>query len=272
MNKQHLIFSWVLFLAITILLSFYEYSWANSSTTNILWEQNNFNTINYSDKKEPAHSTESFTDNLLSMTGFVGSVALNKVPLKEREYDSDNDMSITKFVSRKISLQDKKYIPSDLVDISSPYLVWWKWMKLRSEAYEQLELMAQEFTDIFDKKLVIVSAYRSYSYQANLKKQWCSDTLCASPGHSEHQLGLAIDLFAATTANKFLSKKDFQQYYKRLAANAHRYGRHNTYQKWPAVDTYQIEPRHWRYLGRELATELFEQKVTFGEWVGGKSS
>jgi len=55
--------------------------------------------------------------------------------------------------------------------------------------------------------------------------------LCAPAGHSEHQLGLAIDLFAATTADKFLSKADFRKYYDWLAANAHRYGWHNTYQK-----------------------------------------
>lgn len=187
--------------------------------------------------------------------------------LKTKDYDYDSDDSITKYVSRNITLNDIKYSPKDLVSISNQWLVLPKWshMKLRAIAHSKLNDMAKEFYNIFWDKLVIVSAYRSYDYQKNLKK-WCSDTLCALPGRSEHQLWLAIDIFAATTAGQFLSKTQFKQYYDRLAVNAHRYGRHNTYQKWVEIDTYQPEPRHWRYVGRELATELFDSKMTLAEW------
>ena len=170
------------------------------------------------------------------------------------EYDYDTDDSLQKYVSRSITLNNLQYEPKDLVTISNKRVILASpSMKLRDVANSKLNDLAQEFYQIFGDKLVIVSAYRSYEYQKKLKK-WCSDTLCALPGRSEHQLGLAIDIFAATTAGDFLSKAEFKKYYERLAINAHRYGWHNTYQKWVEIDTYKPEPRHRRYLWRELAT------------------
>lgn len=186
----------------------------------------------------------------------------------DHDYDTASDDSIQKYVSRTIGLSKSNYIPNDLITLTGENLSFnSNHLQLRKNAAIQLDALAQEFQEIFNKKLVIISAYRSYHYQLSMKKKWCPDTLCAPAGHSEHQLGLAIDIFAATTAGDFLSKTDFRKYYERLAINAHRYGRHNTYQKWVEIDSYQIEPRHRRYLGRELATELFEKKMTFWEWI-----
>ena len=196
------------------------------------------------------------------------SIKRDTLALSLRDYASDD--SITKFVSAKVSLNNVMYIPSSLVDLRSDYLVTSPWMKLRSVALEELEQLAQEFFSIFDKKIVIVSAYRSYGYQKNLA-EWCSSTLCARPWRSEHQLGLTIDIFAATTSGQFLSKPNFQKYYLRLLENAHRYGRHNSYQKWVSIDTYQQEPRHRRYLWRDLATELYKKWLTFAEWYNQKT-
>ncbi len=196
------------------------------------------------------------------------SIKREKLALTLRDYASDD--SITKFVSAKVSLNNVMYTPSTLKEMSSDYLVTSPWMKLRPVAFDELEHLAQEFFSIFDKKIVIVSAYRSYGYQKNLA-QWCSSTLCARPWRSEHQLGLTIDIFAATTSGQFLSKPNFQKYYLRMLENAHRYGRHNSYQKWIAIDTYQQEPRHRRYLGRDLATELYKKWLTFAERYNQKT-
>jgi D-alanyl-D-alanine carboxypeptidase len=228
------------------------------------------NSITYTTGRiERETSTDDIIINIFESPQFLWSYTIvPTTPNSASVYDTGTDASITKYVSRVIPLNTIEYTPSDLVSIQSKYLTTSSQkLQLRQEAAENLIDMAKEFHDIFDKKLVIVSAYRSYTYQANLRKKWCADTLCAPAGHSEHQLGLAVDLFAATTADKFLSKVDFRKYYDWLAANAHRYGWHNTYQKWVDIDTYQIEPRHWRYLWRDLATKLFEQKMTFGEWI-----
>lgn len=99
------------------------------------------------------------------------------IPSQEFDYDSDN--SITKFVSATIALNDKQYTPNDLVPIQSDYLVVNNSnMKLRSIALKKLDELAAEFYTIFNDKIVIVSAYRSYGYQKNIAKG-CSPTLCA---------------------------------------------------------------------------------------------
>ena len=227
------------------------------NTITYVWSSNNNTSRNY-----PLITTNSF------LTAYMDTLSQTGVSKIEKAYDFLSDDSLQRYISRYQSFSDKKYIPTDLVTIKDTNLIiQWKGLQLREEAATSLYALAGEFHEIFGKKLVIVSAYRSYGYQKNLKSKWCSDTLCAPAGHSEHQWGLAIDLFAATTAGDFLSKADFKKYYLRLAENAHRYGRHNTYQKWIKIDTYQKEPRHWRYIGRDLATELYEQKLTLGEWV-----
>ncbi len=185
---------------------------------------------------------------------------------EQRDFDYISDDSITKFVSAKVPLNNKQYTPVDLVPLQSEYLIITNpTMQLRAIALKKLNELATEFYTIFKDKIVIVSAYRSYKYQKNLEK-WCSVTLCARAWYSEHQLWLTIDIFAATTAGNFLSKADFKKYYERLMQNAHRYGRHNSYQRWVSTDTYQQEPRHWRYVWRELATELYNNQQTFAEW------
>jgi D-alanyl-D-alanine carboxypeptidase len=220
------------------------------------------NTISYTSGKQSFHTPTYALPN---------GLVLFDTHIWPTEYDYNTDDSLQKYVSRDITLNNTEYTPKDLVTISNKRLILASpSMKLRDIAHSKLNDMAQEFYNIFWDKLVIVSAYRSYDYQKKLKK-WCSDTLCALPGRSEHQLGLAIDIFAATTAWDFLSKAEFKKYYEWLAINAHRYGWHNTYQKWVDIDTYQVEPRHRRYLGRELATELFERKMTLGEWYKEKS-
>jgi D-alanyl-D-alanine carboxypeptidase len=74
---------------------------------------------------------------------------------------------------------------------------------------------------------------------------------------------LAVDLWEASNEEKFLAK--YQTYYDWLVENAHLYGFHQSYQKGKAIDGYAIEPWHRRYLGVDLAKELWENGMTFSE-------
>jgi D-alanyl-D-alanine carboxypeptidase len=51
-----------------------------------------------------------------------------------------------------------------------------------------------------------------------------------------------------------------------MSKNAHKYGFHNSYQKWRKNDWYEIEPWHWRYIWEELAQYLYEEKITFSQF------
>jgi hypothetical protein len=53
----------------------------------------------------------------------------------------------------------------------------------------------------------------------------------AQPGYSEHQLGLAVDVFDASNEKEFTSNSNYRKYVKWLQNNAHIYGWTQSYQK-----------------------------------------
>lgn len=113
--------------------------------------------------------------------------------------------------------------------------------------------------------LTIISGYRSYQRQNELYHNYVSkdgkqaaDTYSARPGHSEHQTGLAFDLNSLNTS--FARTKEG----KWLTANAAQYGFILRYPEGKTNETgYIYEPWHFRYVGVELATNLYNQ----GDWI-----
>lgn len=192
---------------------------------------------------------------------------------KIKKLDLETDSSITKFVTSTKSFNDKAYIPENLVNISSRYVYDAKWwiQLLKIEANEAIQKMAEAFYDEFWKKIVIVSAYRSYLYQKGIKDRGCPDNLCAKAGYSEHQSGLTFDVWEATTEKQFLSKPKLKKYFDWLSDNAYLYWFHNTYQKGLEIDGYEIEPWHWRYMWVDLATYLYKNNLTFAEFYSQKN-
>ena len=186
--------------------------------------------------------------------------------------DLETDSSIQKFVTSSKSFNNIWYIPKNLVSISSNSVYdskWWRQL-LRKIANKNLQKMAAQFKKEYNKKMVVVSAYRSYVYQQWIKNRWCPDNLCAKAGYSEHQSGLAVDLWEASTNYAWKNNKRLKWYYKWLNENAYKYGFHNTYQKWLKIDWYEIEPWHWRYLWVKLATKLRDDNMTIAEFYKEK--
>lgn len=113
--------------------------------------------------------------------------------------------------------------------------------------------------------IYIYSGYRSYDTQnktynsfVNGEGKTAADTKSARPGHSEHQTGLSVDInnvknsFKDTTEGKWL--KD----------NAYKYGFILRYPEGKTNETgYMFEPWHYRYVGKELAKELYNN----GNWL-----
>lgn len=191
-------------------------------------------------------------------------------------YDFWSDDSLQRYVSPIEWLHVAAYAPRDLVDLETiPHVIISQNQgQLRSEAAQSLGRMAEAFSMEFSgKSIVIVSSYRGFDFQEKLlqgyiKKLWkeLAHWLSALPGHSEHQLGLAIDVFSASSDADF--RKGFGPYFEWMRAHAHEYGWTQSYQKWREVDGYVVEPWHWRYVGVELATYLAKNQMTFSEYVG----
>ena len=138
-----------------------------------------------------------------------------------------------RFVSRTTPLTDINYAPNDLVSIAGSLInEAGRSSLLRKEARDTLWNLAEGFEKKFNTPLTVISGYRSAAYQQRL---WdlgrCRDSLCAPPGYSEHQLGLAVDLFDATTEKEFYTNPTLRKYIKWLQENAYKYGWTQSYQK-----------------------------------------
>lgn len=115
------------------------------------------------------------------------------------------------------------------------------------------------------------SGYRSYNYQMSVFKRWNekfgsyeADRVSARPGHSEHQLGLAIDVCNVT--KEFASTPEA----KWIEANCWKYGfilRYPSYAS-ESITGYAYEAWHIRYLGDEIAADVHESGLTLEEYLG----
>ncbi len=119
----------------------------------------------------------------------------------------------------------------------------------------------------------IISAYRSFAQQASTFKYWVStekagglsqaeaeaqaNTYSARPGHSEHQLGTTVDL--SCKGCQAFSEEQNKNLYAFIKKQAHKYGFVVSYPEGMQAQTgYTSEPWHIRWVGVDLATELFE--------------
>jgi len=158
------------------------------------------------------------------------------------------------------------YKPTGLVRITwrgviSPKGGYW----LKREAADSLSAM---FVAAKGNKisLKIISAYRSYAVQVQIFAKRVAQsglqqarTYAAVPGHSEHQLGTAVDLGSLTGLSwsnpKFLTSPTALW----LAANAYKFGFIRSYPAGSAqvaLSCYGAEAWHWRYVGKNLAYEI----------------
>lgn len=177
------------------------------------------------------------------------------------------DNSITKYVDPRVWFTKISYEPQDLIRLERDFIIDSKWdAQMRRQAADAVEKMAEAFYSEFNEKMVVVSSYRSYIYQAGIKARWCPDNLCAKAGHSEHQSGLAVDFWSASSKQYWDSSLRLTQFYTWLDTNAHIYGFHNGYRNGVEIDGYDIEPWHWRYVWREFAEYLHAQELTFAQY------
>lgn len=179
----------------------------------------------------------------------------------------DNPDSITALVNKHRYL-DEKYEPSDLVDMDDKYANnTYRQMRIRKEVYEEFKKMVDDAKDD-GIKFYAESAYRTYSFQDNLYKEYVvsygqakADTFAARPGYSEHQLGTSLDI-----ANTWTIKEDSKEY-KWIDENGYKYGFIFRYkEKNENITGYKAESWHIRYVGKDAATYIHNHNITFDEY------
>jgi len=123
-------------------------------------------------------------------------------------------------------------------------------------------------------QLVILSAYRSFNLQVLTFDYWAGVggfeqalRTSARPGHSEHQLGTAIDFGDGIAAPWEYADWARTPQGAWLAAHAVEFGFVLSFPKGKTdVTCYDYEPWHYRYVGKELARAVSESRVTLREY------
>ncbi|MGL5151034.1 MAG: M15 family metallopeptidase [Clostridium sp.] len=122
-------------------------------------------------------------------------------------------------------------------------------------------------------KLYLLSGYRSYSTQKSIyssKPSWKRGLYSAKEGESEHQLGLAVDITSQEVNLKLLVNFENTKSGKWLKDNAHKYGFIMRYTKGREADTgYAYEPWHYRYVGVEVASFMYENNLILEDLYKG---
>lgn len=115
------------------------------------------------------------------------------------------------------------------------------------------------------KELVVGSAYRSYRDQQYSYDHWRkrygsgAGNVSAPPGHSEHQLGTAVDFTNKAAKYEIRQIFGYTKASKWLAGNAYKYGFVLSYPENKKSETgYIWEPWHYRYIGEENARRFHE--------------
>lgn len=193
-----------------------------------------------------------------------------KNDLEKYPTDLASDVSLNKsiLVNKYYSLPED-YIPENLVPISNSYA--YDDNKVTSEAYEA-------FINMWNKanedgwKLIINSSYRSYASQKEVYDDYVkrygttkAEELAARPGFSEHQTGLAIDVFEMN--NQLTSTFKDSEAYTWLKENAYLYGFIERYPEGKEnITGYSAEAWHWRYVGEKIAKVIHDEDITFDEY------
>lgn len=126
--------------------------------------------------------------------------------------------------------------------------------------------------------LILGSGYRSESYQRTLYNGYVArygtataDTISSRPGYSDHQTGLAADISDHNGATYLTQSMENTVEGIWLRNHAHEYGFIMRYPKGKdSVTGYSYEPWHFRYVGVDYATKIYNVGVwyTFEEYFG----
>lgn len=205
----------------------------------------------------------------ISLTEVIALVNVHR----DEDYYENMDVTDTSkgntMLVNKYNALSKDYEIENLTNISKTYS-YGDNKKLNKEAYDAFISLADDA-----KKegytILIVSSYRTYQDQEDVWKDYKAsfgtkkaDAYAARAGSSEHETGLAIDVADYYDKNdKFEDTESFQW----MQANAHKYGYILRYPKGKEnITGYSYEAWHYRYVGVETATKVFNEGITYDEY------
>lgn len=169
------------------------------------------------------------------------------------------------------------YIPKDLIPLNNRINVQTTASCLTETAANALITMEQDMADK-GLKLIMTSGFRSRNTQETIHDS-STTTLeaandptkypsVAKPGHSEHQLGTALDMKSGSDPAFSYDNFKNSAEYAWLVAHAYKYGFIQSYKTGTeSITGYIPEPWHWRYVGIDNAQAIHDQGITTYEYL-----
>ena len=185
---------------------------------------------------------------------------------------------------RENSLLSSAYKP-DIAKISRT-----RYMMYSTEYMDELDAFLDAIEDA-GFEYFIGAAFREYSFQTHLFNSKASQiayemglsadyldpkyqeavekakTIVMYPGSSEHQLGVAIDIFDQNRSRLVYSEMN-QELFAWLDEHCAEYGFIKRYPTRKLLLTGWDEPWHYRYVGKEVATFIIENGLCYEEFYG----
>jgi zinc D-Ala-D-Ala carboxypeptidase len=172
----------------------------------------------------------------------------------------------------------QSYVPSDLVLASNSGL-------RLGGGYYLRNIVIPDLTNLVNAAkaasidLSIVSGYRSYNTQAATYNHWVSvngidgaDKISARAGHSQHQLGTAIDFSSSQVADGLGGSFSTTKASAWLAENAWQYGFVISYPSgYESTTGYSYESWHYRYIGVANAQEMHNSGMILEIYLESKN-
>jgi len=189
-------------------------------------------------------------DSITSTRGFSTTTTVT--------YKGDNLLVL---VNKTIRLP-ADYYPKDLININNSVTSYPGALLRKGAANKLAEMFASAKKS--GHTLTVTSAYRSYASQQATFNYWVSvaglaaaSQISARAGHSQHQLGTAVDLSSTTISNNLSPDFGNTAEGKWLAANSYKYGYVLSYPYGKEQITgYAYEPWHFRYIGVSAAKQM----------------
>lgn len=182
--------------------------------------------------------------------------------------------SVLIIANKKHKLPDG-YEPSDLTLLTVPTAYGDVYMKAEAAQAMSNMIAAANAEGVYP---VVTTAYRDYAFQETLYNGYvesdgveAADTYSSRPGYSDHQTGLAADISCESNGYSLNTEFENTAEGQWLAQHAHEYGFVMRYPNGKeAVTGYTYEPWHFRYIGVEEATNLYnsDPNMTMEEYYG----
>ncbi len=225
--------------------------------------------------KSPVPGNQAGLD-LINDTHYLETFLVKRGAAVQERLNYSDVNSVTVLVNKQNHLSND-YVPPDLVEPSIPFTFDEKAEKrlLRQEAAFHLEEL---FTAAKEKSFMLygVSGYRSYETQKYLFQYFVqrdgseekANQISARPGESEHQSGLAMDVTSKSVNFGLIESFGKTPEYEWLKDNAHLFGYVVRYPKGKEhITEYTYEPWHLRYVGQDLALKLYENNMSYEEYL-----